>query len=598
MKMYVVLLLVLGCVFGMLATSIAQEPDATSAAPPAQPAPVGEGAKLRIYQLKSASAEGAYKLLMQLYPQEKASIGADERTNSIMVRATSATLDDIDSIVQNLETAADRPKAGAEPTGSPFAAELPPGTTTTILRLQHAPALSIAEALSRLYANDKVRIVPELVSNSIIVHAPDATLEKIRELVIALEDTAAQNAAKQATPPNLQQLPGGEGPASGGNPTNVDPLATKSLHFEVYQIESIDVDLALHILQTVLPPGVRLAKDSKSGKLIVYATADQHRTIRDVLSQLATSGGALGDAPSELLQGLRSAYERAERQALKTAAQLRRSDPNAPRARGGAHGQLPGDVNAAFEARQNLQRAELAALRERLSRIEQSIADRERLKERIIANRVAELLDPSLQWEPRPSEAIPTPAQTPPSQAASDGPLSPVAPPSPPGSDPARWPPSRMPDASMILRSAEQFRERLRKAQNEVESLSRVVGKEHPSLKDSEWQLRAVQTEYAAQLRLLELELQSAEVATTTTQEEYQRVQELLRLGAHDPLTGGRPDVARRKLEAEAARVRLEQLKTLYDLYKQAKPADSKAKDEARSSDAKPAPELRPDKVP
>jgi hypothetical protein len=137
-----------------------------------------------------------------------------------------------------------------------------------------------------------------------------------------------------------------------------------------------------------------------------------------------------------------------------------------------------------------------------------------------------------------------------------------------------------MPDASMILRSAEQFRERLKKAQNEVESLSRVVGKEHPSLKDSEWKLRAVRTEYAAQLRLLELELQSAELTLHAASEAHRRTEALLKSKAATP-----SQVAQRKLELEQARVRVEQLKTLYDLYRKADSADS---------EAKPAPPLDP----
>ncbi|MEX2118834.1 MAG: hypothetical protein WD847_04420 [Pirellulales bacterium] len=59
-------------------------------------------------------------------------------------------------------------------------------------------------------------------------------------------------------------------------------------------------------------------------------------------------------------------------------------------------------VAAAFEARQSLQRAELAQLAERLARIQQTVAGREQLKTSIIDRRVAELLDPKLQWDPAP----------------------------------------------------------------------------------------------------------------------------------------------------------------------------------------------------
>lgn len=55
-------------------------------------------------------------------------------------------------------------------------------------------------------------------------------------------------------------------------------------------------------------------------------------------------------------------------------------------------------VAAAFEARQQRQRAELAKLRERFTRIQQLIENRERIKDRIIDHRVAELLNPALRW--------------------------------------------------------------------------------------------------------------------------------------------------------------------------------------------------------
>ena len=65
------------------------------------------------------------------------------------------------------------------------------------------------------------------------------------------------------------------------------------------------------------------------------------------------------------------------------------------------------EVEVAFEARQQSQRAELRQLRERLARIEQSIAARQRNKEKIIQHRVAELLDPNLRWENDPGVARP-----------------------------------------------------------------------------------------------------------------------------------------------------------------------------------------------
>ena len=85
-------------------------------------------------------------------------------------------------------------------------------------------------------------------------------------------------------------------------------------------------------------------------------------------------------APGRLLPTIRSREE-----AEKVRARLRQS------------------VTAAFEARQNGQRAELAELQKRLDRVEKLIESRQRQKERIIDRRVEELLDPAVKW-PSPGQ--------------------------------------------------------------------------------------------------------------------------------------------------------------------------------------------------
>lgn len=55
---------------------------------------------------------------------------------------------------------------------------------------------------------------------------------------------------------------------------------------------------------------------------------------------------------------------------------------------------------AAYDARTQLQQAEVNWLRERLSRIERQVENRGRLKDQIIDRRIEELLNPGLQWNP------------------------------------------------------------------------------------------------------------------------------------------------------------------------------------------------------
>jgi hypothetical protein len=104
-----------------------------------------------------------------------------------------------------------------------------------------------------------------------------------------------------------------------------------------------------------------------------------------------TEGAA--DVPS-LEKKLREAEQNATGLAKRPLGEYVPADRQALRQR------LRREVESAFEARQQLQRAQLHRLRERLERIEQSIAARERIRDRIIDHRVDELLDPNLRWGP------------------------------------------------------------------------------------------------------------------------------------------------------------------------------------------------------
>ncbi len=65
---------------------------------------------------------------------------------------------------------------------------------------------------------------------------------------------------------------------------------------------------------------------------------------------------------------------------------------------------LRDQVSRAFDARQELQEAELNALRQRLTRIDQQITARQSNRDTIIDRRVEELLNPHLRWEESASD--------------------------------------------------------------------------------------------------------------------------------------------------------------------------------------------------
>jgi hypothetical protein len=322
---------------------------------------------------------------------------------------------------------------------------------------------------------------------------------------------------------------------------------------------------------------------------------------------------------SDPVKALENAYRQAEQQAQQSAAGLVRAGPEAAKRDDAKTAPLRRHVEAAFDARQNLQRAEVAALRERLERIEQSIAARARLKDKIVESRVAELLDPNLQWEPLPpvqrakastasSVIAPLPAAEPATQAA--GPV--AAPPSiyPGTRMPAaaaasnnpvtstslptlRRAPSTASDNTLILRSAEQFSREIGEAADEIERYRSSFGPVHPrrsELTAAERRLKALQAEYAAQLRLLDLELQSAETTLATAQKQLDVAKVLHRQGSV-AIT----EVEKHNLDLERARVRLEQLKTLLDLYRGAvEPAEAQTELRSQTAPVESAPDDKP----
>ena len=111
------------------------------------------------------------------------------------------------------------------------------------------------------------------------------------------------------------------------------------------------------------------------------------------------------ESPVPTMERLAATYREAEAQAAQSATNYRRlaATADAETQRKEIRERLRQQVAAAFDARQQWQRAELRQLRARLAAIEQSVEARQRIKDTIIDRRVAELLDPDLKWEPRAS---------------------------------------------------------------------------------------------------------------------------------------------------------------------------------------------------
>ncbi len=174
---------------------------------------------------------------------------------------------------------------------------------------------------------------------------------------------------------------------------------------------------------------VAVAADQRSNTIIATGPSEELAKIEALLLRLDKPypNQAKPPSPDDFLRAMRGKrhegappqpaalhekYLQLEREAAELAKQYRDLPGKGTRARTGAAAvktQLAETVKQVFDARQKLQRAELAALRQRLARIEQQIASRERIKEEIIDRRIEDLLNPEYRWDgseestPRPT---------------------------------------------------------------------------------------------------------------------------------------------------------------------------------------------------
>jgi len=301
---------------------------------------------------------------------------------------------------------------------------------------------------------------------------------------------------------------------------------------------------------------------------------------------------------------LRQKYDGLEQQAARLAGQYRDLATKATRSPGDAEAlkeQLADVVQEAFEARQELQRAELGELRRRLGRIEEQIAARQRIKDAITGRRVEELLNPELRWEPDAQSvdvdrAGSSDAKSQPEAAGSEQPTSATdstldtarqletqraalqqtyGPQHPKireiearleslrGHQAAASLPS---PSSLILRSAEEFGRSRSEAEAELKRLTELKEKGFATaaaVESARRNLAMLRDEYAAQIRLLELELEEAVNAREAAAEHCEVLARLHKAGG-----ASQSEVLESTRAVRTAELRIERVHTLLDLYR------------------------------
>ncbi len=104
---------------------------------------------------------------------------------------------------------------------------------------------------------------------------------------------------------------------------------------------------------------------------------------------------SMGFERGESVEALKQRYNELEKQTHQLADKLKQSkSPSEPE-----RTELTTAVRKSFEARQALQRAELADLAQRMKSMQQSIDMRDKLADKVIERRIEDLLNPNLKWD-------------------------------------------------------------------------------------------------------------------------------------------------------------------------------------------------------
>jgi hypothetical protein len=186
---------------------------------------------------------------------------------------------------------------------------------------------------------------------------------------------------------------------------------------KVFTLRHIPVRDAERIMNQLFPREIKLAADERTNSLIASGPEAELNIIYHILTRLdepdvqlkpQTTSPAAGatnwpDAASRAsVAELTRQYDAKEQQAAELARQIRELQA------GGKPDKTKLDklsadlrrvVSEAFAARQQLHRAELGELQQRIAGVQQSLTTRERLSPEIIDRRVKDLLNPDLQWD-------------------------------------------------------------------------------------------------------------------------------------------------------------------------------------------------------
>ena len=395
-------------------------------------------------------------------------------------------------------------------------------------------------------------------------------------------------------------------------------------------------ELSEVILQVFNNEPIRITVDERTNSLIVVAPPQPYRQIEALIQALdteqprattveltreadtpppitreATSNLPTAASSEPLTRQQYEAYRQAEQKALRLAMQYPRAQAEAstgnPQQAQKLRDELHDLISEAFDARQQFQQAQIEHMRKRLEAAERRLKERQKQREAVVTQRLAQMLSPepatrpiappSPRGESTPPAAAPTaPAAAPPTFHSGESSALPRASRNPLASSGLTKSASELQnnllearrqleqaekDLKDVMVNSSRARERLaqakapgtaisddemQKAEAELARATSYVGPAESSLLQAQQRLKFAQRELEAAKRLLELDVQAAESYLNQLQAELQKSQEINNRsrGSISPY-----ELDRLGYQVQEAETQVERARTLLELYKQ-----------------------------
>lgn len=356
----------------------------------------------------------------------------------------------------------------------------------------------------------------------------------------------------------------------------------------IFPLKHLDADTALQIFRALYESDARLKVEPQSNSLVFRGSVSDQEKIVALLGDLDSNASqskpavpagtqALsiaaksGDQP---VAELRQQYRKLDQQCLELAERLR-SKPEVDKS---SKQSLAEQVERVFDARQQLQRAEIAENVRRLVKIQQTIESREGLKTQIVQRRVEELLNPDVDWQKKELTAEDQTAagarQADPNQFSQDlsvGRLSQAANPLT-APDLLQTSPNQMREllrggaegVIVARRNIDNLRSKIQKDGN-AESLIAELSDKESSLKYYESQFQFAKMQFDETVKYLALTVEYVGLQLASAQEEYDRTRVLYERKSASMSQVNSAAVRPRELQVE-----LQRLESLLKLYQAA----------------------------